>query len=124
MPQRVLLVDDENGFLTSLASYLTRQGLKVWTAEDVDTAMMLAVELRPDVMVVDWMLKSHTDGLDIADSLRHAGIRPRLIVISGYPSDQLEHKLGAMEDVGFLPKPFNPRQLLDMITTARTDHEL
>lgn len=112
MQQRILLVDDEGGFRTSLAAYLRRSGHHVWTAEDVDAAMMLAVEVRPDVLVIDWMLKSHSDGLDITDALRHAGVRPRVIVISGYPSEQLRRKLEAMPQVTFLAKPFPPQELL------------
>ncbi len=115
MKTKVLIVEDEQKLARSLALLLQRQGMEVWSAGDIDSAMALAAEVHPDVLVVDWMLKAHSDGLDLAECLRRGGLDCRVIVISGYPSTDLESRLAHLKVDGFLAKPFPPEDLLAMI---------
>ncbi len=115
MKTKVLIVEDEGPFARSLAQLLNRHGIEAWQAGDIDTALDLAARVRPDVLVVDWMLKSHSDGIDLAQTLQRGGLRCRVIIMSGFPSPDLGGRLDGIENASFLAKPFGPDELLALI---------
>ena len=63
---RILVVDDEPRYGTQLAEILRRDGHEVETAEDIVGALTTAQQFRPNVLLVDWMLKDRDTGLDPA----------------------------------------------------------
>lgn len=111
--QSILVVDDDPGLRDLLERYLTEQGFKVVTAED-GTAMDAQIESHTiDLVVLDLMLPGE-DGLSIARRLRTRGDIPILILSAR--SDEVDRIVGL--EVGaddYLPKPFNPRELLARI---------
>src|SRR6266508_2683953 len=66
---RALVVDDEPPLVQVVSGYLAREGFVVDTAGDGETAVALAREHRPDVVVLDLMLPG-IDGVDVCRRIR------------------------------------------------------
>jgi len=52
----VLVVEDESALSTLLRYNLEREGYRVFEARDGEEALILADEVKPDLVVLDWML--------------------------------------------------------------------
>jgi DNA-binding response OmpR family regulator len=110
----IYVTDDDPGIRELVAEYLTGQGYAVETAEDaVALDRLLAVRL-PGLLVLDWMMPGE-DGLSVARRLRAQPGFPPIIMLSAKGED-IDRIIGL--EVGaddYLPKPFNPRELLARI---------
>jgi DNA-binding NtrC family response regulator len=84
--QSVLAVDDEENFLTLLDWFLSQRGYDVYTAANVDDALLLAQERAFDVALLDLRVGSTNDGIFLLDELiqRLPGIK--VIMMTAYPT--------------------------------------
>lgn len=108
------MTDDDPGIRELVAEYLTSQGYVVETAEDAASLDRLLAARLPDLLVLDWMMPGE-DGLSIARRLRAQPGFPPIIMLSARGED-IDRIIGL--EVGaddYLPKPFNPRELLARI---------
>mgnify|MGYP000902539423 CR=1 FL=1 len=115
---KVLVIDDEPAYRDSLRLLMPCEGFEVETAANAQEAYGVAGRFHPDVLVVDWMLKDHTDGLEVADSLRNTNRDLRVIVITGYPTATLEDRVRNTPATQFLTKPFTLSDLIGAIYAA------
>ncbi|OJW88977.1 response regulator [Thiobacillus sp. 65-1402] len=110
----IYVTDDDPGIRELVAEYLSSQGYAVETAEDaVSLDRLLSVRL-PELLVLDWMMPGE-DGLSVARRLRAQPGFPPIIMLSAKGED-IDRIIGL--EVGaddYLPKPFNPRELLARI---------
>lgn len=111
---KILLVDDDLRLRDLLERYLAEQGMNVRTVAD-GRAMDSALEReRFDVLVLDWMLPGE-DGLSICRRLQvsHAELPIVMLTAKG---DEIDRIVGLeMGADDYLPKPFNPRELMARI---------
>ena len=108
----VLVVDDEDAIRLLCRVNLSLENLDTVEAGDGDTALRLARELKPDLVLLDVMMPQ-VDGWQVADELgSDDGTRELPIVFlsaRAEPADyQHAHELGA---VGYVTKPFDPTTL-------------
>jgi len=115
---KVLIVDDEPVYCTLLSRILARQACEVHIAGDAHSAIATASTHRPEVVVADWMLRDFHDGLDLLYALRQAGITCPVIMMSGYPSDQLRGDATQSGVFRFLAKPFEPEEMIAAVYEA------
>lgn len=110
----VLIVDDDRDIRQLLADYLEKQGLRCLTAAD-GRAMKAALDThRIDLIVLDLMMPGE-DGLTICRRLRGQGDRTPMIMLTA-KGDEVDRIVGLeMGADDYLPKPFNPRELLARI---------
>jgi len=115
---RVLVVDDEQGFREYLGRYLARAGHEVRAADSGRAAIDVGVRFRPDVLIVDWMLKNHVHGLQVAEVL--GAIRPDLatIMITGFPSRDLRAAAERARILHFVEKPFELEEIREAVDEA------
>ena len=110
----IYVADDDPGIRELVAEYLTSQGYRVETAEDASSLDRLLASRLPDLLVLDWMMPGE-DGLSVARRLRAQPGFPPIIMLSAKGED-IDRIIGL--EVGaddYLPKPFNPRELLARI---------
>ena len=110
----IYVTDDDPGIRELVAEYLTSQGYAVETAEDAVSLDRLLAVRHPDLLVLDWMMPGE-DGLSVARRLRAQPGFPPIIMLSARGED-IDRIIGL--EVGaddYLPKPFNPRELLARI---------
>ena len=110
---RLLIVDDDRETLDLLSLYLTEQGFVVSCVESGEAMDAWLDRNTADLVVLDLMLPGE-DGLSIA---RRLSSQPNLpIVMISARGEELDRIVGL--EVGaddYLPKPFNPRELLARI---------
>lgn len=115
---KVLVIDDEPAYRESLRLLMPCEGFEVETAASAGEAFAVSARFQPDVLVVDWMLKDHTDGLEVAERMRQRQQDLRVIVITGYPTATLELRIRNTPCTQFLTKPFTLTDLIDAIYVA------
>jgi CheY-like chemotaxis protein len=113
---RVLVVDDEPDVLLLCRLNLQQRGHELLEAADGSTAIELAREHRPDVIVLDLMLPG-ISGYDVLEALRRdaqtAHIPVLVLTAKSLAADrERSHGLGAS---AFLTKPFLPNELCEMV---------
>ena len=114
MPERtIMIVEDDREIRSLLADFLGREGYTTVCAEDGIAMDRALAQTRPDLVVLDIMLPGE-DGLSICRRLRAKGGLPILMLTAkGEDIDRIVGlEIGADD---YLPKPFNPRELLARI---------
>ena len=115
---RVLLVDDEEDFLTTLAERLETRGLTVSTVTKGEDAVKKVDEQNFDLIILDLAMPG-IDGLETLKRIKAKQPDAEVIILSGQGSIKTSieaMKLGA-ED--FLQKPVNISDLMDKISDAK-----
>jgi len=111
---RILVADDEADLRALLQRYLTDQGYAVRTVDSAAPLDKLLARERFDVLVLDVMMPGE-DGLSICRRLRAQGETIPIVMLTAR-GDPLDRIIGLeMGADDYLPKPFNPRELLARI---------
>ncbi|RED14101.1 Transcriptional regulatory protein OmpR [Pontivivens insulae] len=106
----VLIVDDDERIRTLLKKFLARQGFLVSAARDAAHARRLLDGLAFDLLVIDVMMPGE-DGLTLTKSLRETLNTPILLLTARAEAEDRINGLEAGAD-DYLPKPFEPRELI------------
>lgn len=117
MKVRVLLVDDERGFIDVLAERLETRNLDVFKAYSGDEALQVIDEIKPDVVILDVMLPGR-DGLSTLYEIKQRHPLAGVIMLTGHANLETAvegMKLGAYD---FLIKPVETRKLVEKIHKA------
>lgn len=112
--ERILVVDDDARLRTLLQRFLEDNGLLVRTAHDATQMDRLLEREYFSLIVLDFMLPKE-DGLSICRRLRSQGVDTPVIMLTarGSDSDRIAGLDAGADD--YLPKPFNPKELLARI---------
>ena len=116
-PRRVLLAEDEALIRLDLKEMLEEEGLEVvGEAGDGETAVRLAQELKPDLVILDVKMPV-LDGLSAAEQIVGARLAPVIILTAFSQRDLIERarEAGAM---AYLVKPFQKKDLVPAIEMA------
>jgi len=117
MQKRILIVDDDQRLRDLLVRYLSEQGYAVESANDARAMDQLLTRGRFDLMVLDLMLPGE-DGLSICRRLRGQGSILPIVMLTA-KGDEIDRIVGLeMGADDYLPKPFNPRELLARISAV------
>jgi len=112
--KKILMVDDDVRMRELLQRYLTEQGFNIKTVGDSAEMDAVIAEEHIDLLVLDLMLPGE-DGLAICRRLRAAGSAVPIIMLTAR-GDEVDRIIGLeMGADDYLPKPFNPRELLARI---------
>jgi DNA-binding response OmpR family regulator len=114
---RVLVVDDEPGFRTSLAKILQANGFHVVEADRPDVALesLADPQRRIDVALLDVLLPG-MNGFALADRIRERNPAPKVLLMSGYPTPILQQRYGLPDGPSsILQKPFHGKTLIAKI---------
>ena len=115
---KVILVADDNPTVRKLvARILRRSGYRVVEYEDGNSAhqALLADHQDLDLALMDSVMPGMR-GEQVLESIRSSGIGLPVILISAYSEEELAIEADRREY--FLPKPFRPWELLDLMSDA------
>ncbi|GHJ40655.1 DNA-binding response regulator [Streptomyces sp. TS71-3] len=110
------MVDDEPQIVRALELNLKARAYEVDSAGDGATALRLAADRHPDVIVLDLGLPD-MDGVDVIKDLRHWTRAPVLVLSARHSSDEKVQALDAGAD-DYVTKPFGMDELLARLRAA------
>ncbi len=114
---KILVVDDDLRLRDLLQRYLTEQGFAVSTSSDALAMDRLLARERFDLLVLDLMLPGE-DGLSVCRRLRGTKNTIPIIMLTARGED-VDRIVGLeMGADDYLPKPFNPRELVARINAV------
>ena len=120
---KILIADDDPQILRALRITLTAQGYEIVTAATGTQAIARAIDLRPDVFMIDLGMPE-LDGIDVIHAVRGWSDAP-ILVVSGRSgaADKVEALDAGADD--YVTKPFSIEELLARIRalTRRVAHE-
>jgi DNA-binding NtrC family response regulator len=114
---RLLLVDDEVGFLEVLSKRLKRRNFDVTTARSGAEAIRSLRDRDFDVAVVDLKMED-MDGIELLKILKRMLPRLHVIMLTGHGSERAARDGLALGAFDYLLKPVDLEALLERITTA------
>ncbi|MCC7397303.1 MAG: response regulator [Planctomycetes bacterium] len=118
---RILIVEDESLVAEDLYWHLRRAGYDVvGIADSVEMARRIAAADNPDLALLDIRLKGVLDGIDLAAELRRLGIG--FIYLTSYADEGTLSRATVTEPLGYVLKPFGPREVLPVVRTAMFRH--
>jgi two-component system OmpR family response regulator/two-component system phosphate regulon response regulator OmpR len=112
--RKILVVDDDQRLRDLLQRYLSEQGFAVKTAEDAGAMDKWLSRESFGLLVLDLMLPGE-NGLSICRRLRNSDPQLAIIMLTA-KGDEIDRIVGLeMGADDYLPKPFNPRELVARI---------
>lgn len=117
MPHTLLLVDDERRVLEFMVPFLQQEGFVTATAQTGRSALDMARELKPSLVVLDWMLPEMS-GIDVCRELRKLDPRIGIIMVTARveETDRVTGLEVGADD--YLTKPFSLRELAARIRSV------
>jgi DNA-binding response OmpR family regulator len=107
VPNRLLLVDDEEKILVAMARFFGNEGYEVDCASDLDQALTLLAARHYELVLADLRLGGSygAEGLEIATFVRERCVGTRTIILTGYGTKEIEAEAARIGVDGFLHKP-------------------
>jgi len=120
---KILVVEDENIVAKDIQNSLKKLGYLVpTTVSSAEKAIEEIEENRPDLVLMDIMLKGHLSGIDGANIIKERFGIP-LIFLTAYADDTTLSKAKITEPYGYIIKPFKEKELQTTIEMALYKHE-
>lgn len=118
----VLVVEDESIVAKDIQQSLTKLGYNVvGTASTGEKAIAIANEMKPDIILMDIMLKGSMSGIDTAAEIRKDLGIP-VIFLTAYADENTLSKAKVTESFGYIIKPFKEIDLHTSIEMALYKH--
>jgi DNA-binding response OmpR family regulator len=122
MAKKVLVIDDDNEFVDAMVNVLDAKGYDVDHAPNGKVGMATAREQKPDIILLDVMMTTKSEGLDVARELsKDAKLKSVPIILITGVRKEMSLPFGFEPDETWLPvkgvleKPVKPDVLLKAI---------
>ena len=113
---RILVVDDEARVREVVAGYLAREGYRVQTAPEGESARRYLIQFQPDLVVLDVMLPA-VSGFDLLQEIRQRGDVPVILLTAR--AEEVDRVSGLeMGADDYVVKPFSPRELVARVRSV------
>jgi len=122
MANKVLMIDDDPELVDAVSNLLTAKGYDVFTASNGTEGIATAKKVDPDLIILDVMMTTQTEGFDIARALQaDERLRAAPIVMLTGIRKEMSLPFGFEPDENWLPvrqvleKPLKPEALLSAV---------
>ncbi|WP_298228462.1 response regulator [Gryllotalpicola sp.] len=117
VPRRVVVAEDEALIRLDIVEILRDNGFDVvGEAGDGETAVALATELKPDLVIMDVRMP-RMDGIEAADRLAKNHVAP-VVLLTAFSQKDLVERASEAGALAYVVKPFTPNDLLPAIEIA------
>jgi two-component system, LuxR family, response regulator FixJ len=113
----IYVVDDDHDVLSSLRFLLEAEGFDVRTFRSGSALLWSSARNGADCLVVDYKMAG-IDGLELAGRLRGMGVGTPMVLITGYPDDNIQAKAGSAGVWQVLLKPNLEDSLAECVRRA------
>ena len=117
MPKKILVVDDELEICAVLRAYFQKQGYEVVTSTDGGSAIALAAQERPQIIILDVKMPG-ISGVEVLRILREKRHPAKIIMLSAVKDDDVVKEALRLGADGYLAKPFHLDQVAQMLTSV------
>lgn len=114
---KVLMVDDEEDFVTTLAERMKMRDLSPDLALSGEQALQRVQEDVPDVMVLDLKMPG-IDGMEVLRRVRQAYPQVQVVVLTGHGSEKDEAEAKRLGAYAYLQKPVDMERLVKTLRQA------
>ncbi len=125
MPKaRILLVEDEFIVAANIKLCLEQHGYPVMAiVASGEEAISRALELEPDLILMDIKLQGSLDGIEAAQEIRQRQVTP-IVFMTAYTDAETFERAKQTEPAGYMLKPFENRDLPSTIEMALYKHNM
>jgi len=116
------IIDDEVVVCKRLQQYFTKAKHNVETFVDGGSAIARINEKRFDIVVTDIRM-DNIDGMEVLRRVLDKGENTKVILITGYATIEIAREAQAKGAFDFIPKPFKPQDLQEVIVRAAVELE-
>ena len=117
MPSKILLVDDEREFVQTLSERLLMRDMGSAVAYDGESALEVAREDEPDVMILDLKMPG-IDGIEVLRRVKTTQPEIEVIILTGHGSEADEKLCLQLGAFAYLQKPVDVEELSATIKRA------
>ena len=114
---KVLMVDDEEDFVTTLAERMKMRDLDSEVALDGEQALQMVEGDIPDVMVLDLKMPG-IDGMEVLRRVRQAYPQVQVVILTGHGSEKDEAEAKRLGAFAYLQKPVEIERLVRTLKDA------
>jgi CheY-like chemotaxis protein len=125
MAKRILIIDDNPEFVEATTNLLDAKGYEVTSADNGKDGLEKAKENKPDLILLDVMMTTKTEGFDVAREMHgEAGLKETPVIMITGVRKEMNLPFGFEPDEDWLPvkdvleKPVKPDVLLAAVTKA------
>ena len=111
--KRLLLVEDDRSIAELVKYHFTRADYTVTTTANGEEAIILVEEIRPDLMILDWMIEG-ISGIELCRRLRRKPATANMPIIMLTARGEEDDRLRGLETGAddYVTKPFSPKELV------------
>lgn len=123
MAKKILIIDDDPDVVLALRMPLESSGYDVYDAYSQETGLAAVDSIKPDLIILDVMMDTHTAGFQLAQKLHGPAAKPAhtqipiLMLTAVHQTTPL--RFAPDEDYlpveGFIEKPVDPKKLVEEI---------
>ena len=116
---KILYIEDIKDNITLVQKIVTSRGHEFMSAENAETGLEMAFEIRPDLILLDLGLPD-ADGQTLSVWMRNDPTLESIpiIVLTAWPEEVVRHTVEAYNLDGYLCKPFTLTELVQTIDQA------
>lgn len=111
--KRLLLVEDDRPLADLVSFHFQRAGYSVTRTGDGEEALILVDEIKPDIVLLDWMIEG-ISGIEVCRRLRRrpasANVPILMLTARGEEEDRIRGLETGADD--YITKPFSPKELV------------
>lgn len=115
MSKKLLIVDDETELTDGLKQYFEIKGFIVFTVPTGEEAITLLSNEKPDIIVLDMLLKGKLDGVDVLKEAKKLSASSKVIMLTGSDTVAKEQEVMKIGVCRYLRKPIMIKELHNII---------
>lgn len=111
--KRLLLVEDDRSLAELIGFHFERAGFDVTRTGDGEEALILAEEVKPDLVLLDWMIEG-ISGIEVCRRLRRRPTTAQLPILMLTARGEEDDRVRGLETGAddYITKPFSPKELV------------
>ena len=119
--KRILIIEDVAEIRKLIRVSLKREDFEVFEAATGDSGLAMALELKPDLVLLDRMLPGTLNGLSVCRAIKGGPAQPKVLMLTAMRGrENVAEGRDAGAD-GYILKPFSPLELLAIIDQHLAD---
>jgi two-component system phosphate regulon response regulator PhoB len=111
--KRLLIVEDDRAIAELLKHHFSKEGFTVTTTPSGEEALILVEEIRPALVILDWMIED-LSGIEVCRQLRRRSADVAMPILMLTARGEEEDRIRGLETGAddFVTKPFSPKELV------------